>query len=307
MLNTNKFRRYLSINKTEGNRVLIRVVADTFLNKFKHYLSLGKKAGDNFSKNDFSDMSYESVGITNYNLNLDDLLPCYTNFVLLEKLLDHFPQIKITIFMPINSNSRYGPLSNNIFDHPNWCQKIASLPRDNFEFAIHGFYHNLNDYLQTPEFKYLSKKQAKNRLLKCQAALKKMGIKFTKGFRPPRWEMSRGTEHALEELGYLYLSDTPRFFNKHKNIKIPRIFPNSDIQDNHHHCEIRPYQKLLLNPQQFYIHRGHFVSGCDNNLTEQTFNNIIKTIKSFKKVRFKFLSEIAQELSSYRDRFLESD
>jgi len=75
-------------------------------------------------------------------LNFDNLLPCYTDFTLLEKLVQAFPKIKITIFMPINSNSKYSSITNNIFDHPEWCKKISQLPPDNFEITVHGYYHN---------------------------------------------------------------------------------------------------------------------------------------------------------------------
>lgn len=229
-----------------------------------------------------------------YNLNFDDLLPCYTDFTLLERLVQLFPEIKVTIFMPINSRV-WG--NKNILDYPRWCQKIAQLPSKNFEIAPHGYYHHLNDRVRTPEFKYLSKKEAANLLLRCEEAFKRAGIKFIRGFRPPRWEMSKGTEQALEKLGYLFLSDSPRFYEEHQNIKIPRIFANSDIKENEEHIyEVKPYRHLLLDLREFYIHRGHLVSHCDNNLTKDTFDNIVRTVMSFENIEFKFLSEIAEEM-----------
>lgn len=230
--------------------------------------------------------------VVKYNLNFDDLLPCDTDLTILERLVQLFPKIKITIFMSINS--RLGR-NANILNYPEWCQKVAQLPKKNFEIAVHGYYHHLNDWKKTPEFKYLPKKEAMTLLLKCEQAFKKAGIRFIRGFRPPRWEMSRGTEKALEELNYLFLSDTPRFYKEHQDIKIPRIFVNSDIKENEEHIEIKSYKHLLMNPKDFYIHRGHLVGCCDNYLTKDTFDNIVKTINSFGKVEFKFLSEIANE------------
>lgn len=102
---------------------------------------------------------------------------------------------------------------------------------------------------------------------------------------------------------YLYLSDSPRFYEEHKDIKIPRIFANSDIKENEEYrYEVKPYKHLLIDSQEFYIHRGHLVSWCDNNLTKDTFENIIKTIRSFGNIEFKFLSEIAEEIREQQGR-----
>lgn len=233
--------------------------------------------------------------LVRYNLNFDDLLPCYSDFTLLERLVQLFPEIKITIFMPIN-NRDWG--NKNILDYPKWCRKIAQLPSANFEIALHGYYHCLNDRVETPEFKYLLKEEAIDLLLRCEDAFKRARIKFIRGFRPPRWEMSKGTEQALEELDYLFLSDSPRFYEEHQDIRVPRIFPNSDIKDNEEYIEVKPYKHLLLDSREFYIHRGHLVSHADNNLTKDTFDNVVKTIVSFSNVKFKFLSEIALDLFS---------
>ncbi|OGM21222.1 hypothetical protein A2955_04005 [Candidatus Woesebacteria bacterium RIFCSPLOWO2_01_FULL_37_19] len=236
--------------------------------------------------------SVKKSNIVKYNLNFDDLLPKYSNLALLKKLVGKFPNIKITMFMSINSRLARDA---NIFDYPAWCEEIKNLPKKNFEIGIHGYYHHINDWHNTPEFKYLSKRQARDLLLACERALKKSGIKFVRGFRPPRWELSKGTEKALEELNYSFLSDSPKFYQEHLNIRIPRIFPNSDIEENLDYGDYVPYRDILLDPQEYYIHRGHLFDYCDNNLTPETFDNIVKTIKSFRKVKFVFLSEMVRD------------
>lgn len=228
-----------------------------------------------------------------YNLNFDDLVPGNSSLVLLKKLVRLFPQIKITLFVPINSREAK---DTDLFDHPDWCRQIARLPRKNFEIGVHGYFHHLDDWHKTPEFKYLSEKEAEALLLRCEQAFAKMGLKFIKGFRPPRWEISEGTQKALEKRHYLFLADTPRFYAEHQSIKIPRLFVNSDIRENADHDEIRSYQSLLPDPEEFCFQRGHLLSYCDNSLTPETFANIVRTIKSLPKVEFKFLSEIAREI-----------
>lgn len=241
------------------------------------------------------DLSKSDNTPVRYNLNFDDLLPCYHNFKLLEKLVRLFPEIKITIFMPINSRD-WGDNKNNILDHPKWCRKVAKLPSENFEIALHGYYHHLNDEDKTPAFKYLSKEEVIELLLKCEEAFKKAGIRYTKGFRPPRWEISKGTEQALGELGYLYLSDSPRFYEEHKDIEILQIFSNSDIKENEERVMYKACKNVLLDSRKYYIHRGHLVGRLENTLTKANFDNIVRIIRSFENVEFKFLSEIAQEI-----------
>lgn len=228
-----------------------------------------------------------------YNLNFDDLVPHYSDITLLERLVEIFPKIKITIFM--SANSRVGR-DCNILNNPEFCQRIAQLPKNNFEIGFHGYYHHLNDWARTPEFKYLSKKEATDILRKCERVFKKAGIEFIRGFRPPRFELSKGTQEALEDLNYLFLSDLPKYYEEHKDIKIPRVFANSDIVENEEYIFYKQYRHLLLDTRKYYIHRGHLVGNCDNYLTQESFNNIIKTINNFKKVKFMFLSEIADEI-----------
>ena len=62
-----------------------------------------------------------------YNLNFDDLLPSYKEFSLLEGLVRLVPDIKITIFLPVNSRD-WGDGVNNIAQFPEWCRKVAGLP-----------------------------------------------------------------------------------------------------------------------------------------------------------------------------------
>ena len=92
------------------------------------------------------------------------------------------------------------------------------------------------------------------------------------------------------------MSDHPKFFELHKEIGIPRIFSNSDIRENQEYMDVKPYQHIIPDARKLYIHRGHLVSRCANNLTLDNFANIVKTIRSFPSVEFKFLSEIAEDM-----------
>jgi predicted deacetylase len=229
-----------------------------------------------------------------YNLNLDDLLPRYNDFSLLRRLVREVPRIKVTIFMPISSRDQ-GEGRNNILKHQGWCRSLVSLLGKNFELSFHGWQHHLANKM--PEFKYLTKSDAKELLLRCEDAFDQMGLPYKRGFRPPVWEMSKGTEEALEELGYLYLSDSPRFYEMHKDIRIPRIFSNDDVGAGQEYAEVKPFlgKGILPDPSKYRIQRGHLVSDLRNNLTSKTLSNVLRTIRSLGEVRFSFLSEIAAE------------
>lgn len=237
-----------------------------------------------------------------YNLNLDDLVPAFSKFSYLEHLIELFPEIKITAFLPI-ANGELGR-NQHILRHPGWCERVRQLPKANFEVAIHGYRHSYTvstgpHRIRVPEFKLLTKPEAIKLLQECEQVFQEAKIEFIRGFRPPRWEMSEGTARALEELKYLFLSDSPRFYEAHQDIKIPRVFANSDINENEEYVEVKSYRHLLLNSQDYYVHRGHFISNsCENDLIPETLANIEQTISSFDEVSFKFLSEIAAEAGS---------
>lgn len=232
-----------------------------------------------------------------YNLNLDDLLPRLTDFSLLYRLVDAFPAIKVTVFVPISSRD-WGDGENDIMKHPAWCRKVAELPRENFELSCHGWCHHLEDKM--PEFKHLSHADATALLIRCEWAFSQMELPYVRGFRPPCWEMSSDTVRALEDLRYLYVSDSPRFYEAHGSVRIPRIFANSDVGANEKYAEVKPFlnRGILPDPQQYCIQRGHLVSRLHNNLTLRNFQNVVRTVESLGDVEFKFLSEIAGEWQS---------
>lgn len=229
--------------------------------------------------------------VTLYNLNLDDLLPSFTDFSKLMRLIRLFPGIRITVFIPINSRC-WGENRNDIRKHKRWCRTVRGLPSQNVEFAVHGFYHD--GLGKQPEFLALLKKEAIERLLACERALTEVGIPYVKGFRPPQWRMSEGTALALKELNYLFLADAPGYLPVHEDIGIPRIFMNADIRIGKWSFVARKDRHLLPDPDKLYLHRGHFVSRHSNNLNnDDNFRNIVKRIRSVKP-EFVFMSELAK-------------
>lgn len=237
-----------------------------------------------------------------YNLSLDDMTPMFKNFDHLYELIKQAPGIKVTMFVPINKLDFPG--DNSLLRNKDWCEELKKLPKENFEISPHGLHHTVAG--NRPEFKRLTFKKA-NALLKiCENAFEDMGIEYVKGFRPPMWQISRGTVEALEKRKYIYLADTPRNlrYQEVRHVNIPRIFINDDIYFGNLADEIRLYEKHLPDKKDMLLQRGHLVSRSLNNLFERigerkfvignNFKKVCDTVNSLSNPRFMFLSEIAE-------------
>ena len=230
-----------------------------------------------------------------YNLSLEDFIPAFIKFSLLEALIRGCPNIKMTLFISLNSAIAKG---NSLYDNPHWCSLVRMLPSKNVELAYHGWGHHLKNAAKTPEFALLSEEESIKLLQRCECAAYDIGLPFTKGFRPPRWKISRGCVKALERLNYLYLAGHPFYEDAYQGTNLPCIFFNSDI---HHNTNrkwrygkwLLIYKEELPDIAKYYLHRGHFISKGLSNLTPKTVNNILRTIRSLAPVQFVFLSELA--------------
>jgi len=194
----------------------------------------------------------------------------------------------MTLFISLNSAVAK---NNNLYDNPHWCSLVRALPSKNVKLAYHGWRHHLKD--STPEFALLNEEESMELLQRCERAADDVGLSFTKGFRPPRWNISRGCVKALERLDYLYLAGHPMYMNEYQGTTLPCIFFNSDIKENTNEKWIFPYKEITPDITKYYLHRGHFISKGLSNLTGRTVNNILRTIQSLGPARSVFLSELA--------------
>ena len=233
------------------------------------------------------------------NISIEDLDPKFDNLDLLHRIVNNFPEIKIDLFIPCNSNWRLAQWrkmkpgwTNNILKHPEWCRKIAVLPDKNFEIAVHGYYHQSQD-AALPEFLHLDKMQAKERLLLCEQAFGKAGIPFVRGFRPPKWECSEGTIEALEELNYLFYAPDPRSVDEAPSSSvIPQIFFNTSLDGK---VEIEtPHPK-----NKYCLIRGHYqLADWALTICYKYLIPFLKDLQQKEKLEFKFYTEIARDIKN---------
>ena len=226
-----------------------------------------------------------------YNLSLDDFIPAFTDFVLLRELIRRCPNIKLTLFVSMNSIVRK---NSDLRANPQWCSLVRALPSKNIELAYHGYKHHLEDVKKTPEFALLNEDESVELLQLCERTADDVGLSFTKGFRPPRWRVSKGCTKALEKQNYLYLAGHPFYIDDYEGTYLPLVFPNSDIYYNTAQKSFLFYNKgKIPDITKYYLHRGHCISKCKNNLTPKAVNKILQTIQSLAPARAIFLSELA--------------
>lgn len=234
-----------------------------------------------------------------YNLNLDDFFPRFKRFDLLYKLVKLFPKVRATLFIPVETRDHPGDNSILSRKHGDWCKEVRDLPPENFEFSFHGRFHTIKQGRNRkgkPEFEGAGFREANSIFRYCEGAFELAGIRYEKGFRPPRWSVSRGTIKALERRGYLYLADTPRNLKYIGNdeVGIPRLFFNEDIHKGVKQGDIQGFEKYVLPRDRYVVQRGYAYSRLDNNF-DSNFQRICRRIRSLKNPEFKFLSEIAKE------------
>ena len=146
------------------------------------------------------------------NISIDDVSPhplsstkvldrCY-------ELIDIFPDIKFTLFVPISywrtvrkEVSTKHPLQIDLYEE--FCNEIKSLSDKNFEIGYHGLYHGVPGVTDNDEFRDISYDEAMQKFIIMFKITKNCGLSrtFKPIFRPPAWRMSKGAFDACRELG----------------------------------------------------------------------------------------------------------
>ena len=146
------------------------------------------------------------------NISIDDVSPHPLSSVKVldrcHELIDEFPQIKFTLFIPIAywrtvkpQISTSQPLPIHLFD--DFCESLKRLPSENFEIGYHGLFHGIPGKTDNDEFMELSFSEALDKFNIMFDVVERAGLKdiFKPIFRPPAWRMSPGTFDACDEVG----------------------------------------------------------------------------------------------------------
>lgn len=182
------------------------------------------------------------------------------------KLRDFDSRIKITLFaVALFEGVQIGL-------NANWSAKVRDLiDSDTIGLAVHGLYHTQE------EFKSLTKREAKEKILQAEEILNRHSFKPIKVFKGPNWGINQATYEALAELDYTHVFTHPTMtYISHPSIK--NVVYTDNLKD-----------KLVL--KDTMIIHGHTWNVCDNGI-EQTLNKLREFLQGQKNVIYKFGNEI---------------
>lgn len=149
------------------------------------------------------------------NISIDDVSPHPKSSIKVLtscfSLLETHPSVKFTLFVPIAYwRTMNHPTKSALFinEHPEFCETLRKLPKDNFQIGYHGWYHGVPGKSDNDEFWYLSKAEAREKflLMKTVVSYAKMNDVFSPIFRPPAWRMSPEAIDVARDEGFKVLA-----------------------------------------------------------------------------------------------------
>ncbi len=198
--------------------------------------------------------------------DFDDFSPRNTSFGLLEKIKEHYPGFKVTLFTtpweirfaaptPITEHivlpgggkeRKFQAFINAIKENRDWI-----------EIGIHGLTHG------PEEFKELSYDDAKKRIMLAEKMFLNTGIPYAKMFKAPFWLLSEDAKQAAKDLGFVVVEDG--YYNWNLKDDIP-----------------------MIGQDEAYIAHGHVQISMGNGLEE----SVHRIYKLPTEIEFGFLSEV---------------
>jgi predicted deacetylase len=144
------------------------------------------------------------------NISIDDISPHPKSST---KVLDRcfelikvFPQIKFSLFVPTAywrtvTHTTERPL--RLSEHQDFCDKIKSLDKNNFELGFHGHLHGIPNKSDNDEFQYLNYNEACDVFQKSLQYVNDLGLSehYSPIFRPPAWRMTGEAIKAMKDKG----------------------------------------------------------------------------------------------------------
>jgi len=140
------------------------------------------------------------------NISIDDVCPHpLSSIKVLDRcyeLLDDFPKIKFTLFVPM-AYTRLKEASYPLNEFGDFCNELRKLPSDVFELGWHGYYHGILNQSNNNEFRYLGYSESCEVLDNMFLMAKEAGIfhLFSPIFRPSAFYMSPSSIKACGDKG----------------------------------------------------------------------------------------------------------
>ena len=238
------------------------------------------------------------LGMYKVNISIDDITPHpHSSIAVLDRcfeLIDIFPDIKFTLFIPIAyyrtipSPSRSvceDPMYIDLF--PDFCERLLELSDNNFELGYHGLYHGISGETNNDEFRSLSYNETYVKFNELFDVCENAGIinKMKPIFRPPAWKMSPESIHALRDCGI-------NIFALHSSSEYMNIYKSEQKKKNdvvYATC-YPPHEKLKLTNKTEIVYHA-----CDwdrNYLSEDLCVSLEEFLNSSDNYEFCFMKQM---------------
>lgn len=188
----------------------------------------------------------------------DDFSPYNTQFSSLEKMREHYPQFKVTMFT-VPWETRFGQQTAITLPEYAAFVKACKESEDWLELALHGLTH------APMEFAEVSQEEAFKRVMIGKKMFDNRGLKLVPIFKAPFWALSKEGKLGVESAGFKVVED------KYYNWNLADDFPQEAADRG-----------------DVIIAHGHVQDVCENGLAE----TLPKLMKLPPDTQFLTLSEV---------------
>ena len=195
------------------------------------------------------------------NISIDDVSPHpLSSTKVIETCFDiiqDFPDIKFTLFIPTSywrtikeGTATENPLQIDFF--PEFCDKIRSLPPENFEIGFHGHHHGIPGKTDNDELKNLDYDQSGQLINAMREVVKLAGLtdKFKPIIRPPAWRMSPSAIKRFRDEGFTVLALSPLDY------AVETYGGEEKKNDVVYHTASPPFSPLALEPKSEIVYHA---------------------------------------------------
>ena len=139
------------------------------------------------------------MGKVKIAFDLHDFSPVNHRLDLLKKIKEHYPNFKVTLFMP-PFDTTSGKMAS-LMNHPDFVN-VLSENADWIEIGVHGFTHKFGELDKMPADVVNKLLLATENMIAKIEDEKGIKINFTKGFCAPHWKRTIEVDKALRSRGY---------------------------------------------------------------------------------------------------------
>lgn len=240
---------------------------------------------------------------TKFAISIDDITPHPKSSIrVLDRcfeLISEFPDIKFNLFVPTAYwRTMPSPIESicerplRLSEFPEFCDALRSLPFNNFEIGLHGYFHGIPGMSNNDEFRSIGFKEAENKFNQMfdEIYSARLDNHVRTIFRPPAWRMSPDAINAAFSCGISLLTLSPKEYAQQTYCNAHKVSGKFTLYDAN-----PPFDELCesLSDSKRYEVVYHACEWDKNYLSKDLafqLNSWIK--KNSERLQFSFLSDI---------------